>query len=70
MVVFVLILFLAAMVVANYMLGREARRREEMHERRMERFSQLMENLKGQHSDVQDQKDPDSNSEEQNTLQK
>ena len=65
MVIFILIIFLVAMVVANYMLDREARSKEEMHDRRIERFSQLMENLKGQNGDVQDQKNHDSNSKEQ-----
>jgi len=54
MVVFILIIAVIAIVFANYMLRREAARREEMHERRKERFSQLMGQLKKLESDKAD----------------
>jgi len=51
MVIVVLIISVIAIVFANYMLKRDSLRREEMHERRMERFSQLMGQLKKPNSD-------------------
>jgi hypothetical protein len=39
------------MVIANYMWQRERNRKEEAHEKRMQRFERLMETLKKPNSD-------------------
>lgn len=46
MILIVLIVAILCMVIANYMWQRERNRKEEEHERRMERFERLMELLK------------------------
>lgn len=51
MIIIVLIVAILCMVIANYMWQRERNRKEEEHERRMERFERLMETLRKPSSD-------------------
>ena len=51
MIIIVLIVAILCMVIAHYMWQRERNRKEEAHERRMERFERLMETLKKPDSD-------------------
>jgi Flp pilus assembly protein TadB len=51
MIIIVLIVAILCMVIANYMWQRERNRKEEEHERRMERFERLMETLRKPNSD-------------------
>ena len=51
MIIIIIIVAGVAMVVANYMWQRERNRREELHDRRMERYNKLLEILKKTKSD-------------------
>ena len=55
MVIIVIIVAGVAIVLANYMWQRERNRREEEHERRIERYNRLLELLKKPNSDPEAQ---------------
>ena len=55
MIIIVIIVAGAAIVLANYMWQRERNRKEEQHERRIERYNKLLELLKKPNSDKNDE---------------
>ena len=53
--ILIIIIALICLLIAHYMLQRERHRREDAHERRMERFERLMELLRKPNSDKNDE---------------
>ena len=64
MIIIVIIVAGIAIVLANYMWQRERNRREEQHERRVERYNRLMELLKKPNSDQDVQENDTTGAEE------
>jgi hypothetical protein len=58
MVFLILIILVIAFGVVNFMLRRDAARREDLHERRRERFTQLMAQLNKRRDDDQEKEEP------------
>jgi Flp pilus assembly protein TadB len=66
MIIIVIIVAGVAMVLANYMWQRERNRREEEHERRVDRYNRLLQFLKKPNSD-QDVQESDTTEVEEDT---